>query len=54
MTAFLLTGGILSDRIERRRVLIAADLARAAVLAVTGGSRSPACWRSGTSWRPPC
>jgi MFS family permease len=36
MTAFLLTGGIISDRVERRRVLIAADLARAAVLAVTG------------------
>jgi DHA3 family tetracycline resistance protein-like MFS transporter len=36
MTAFLLTGGIISDRVERRRVLIAADLARALVLAVTG------------------
>jgi MFS family permease len=36
MTAFLLTGGIISDRVERRRVLIAADLARAAVLAATG------------------
>jgi MFS family permease len=36
MTAFLLTGGIISDRVERRRVLIAADIARAAVLAVTG------------------
>jgi MFS family permease len=36
MTAFLLTGGIISDRVERRRVLIAAYLARAAVLAVTG------------------
>jgi MFS family permease len=34
MTAFLLTGGIISDRVERRRVLIAADLARAVVLAV--------------------
>ncbi|MGZ8635085.1 MAG: hypothetical protein ACXWZZ_14690 [Solirubrobacteraceae bacterium] len=36
MTAFLLTGGIVSDRVERRRVLIAADLARALVLLVTG------------------
>ena len=31
MTAFLLTGGIVSDRVERRRVLIAADLVRALV-----------------------
>jgi MFS family permease len=36
MTAFLLTGGIVSDRVERRKVLIAADLVRALVLAVTG------------------
>ncbi len=36
MTAFLRTGGIVSDRMERRRVLIAADLARAVVLVVTG------------------
>jgi MFS family permease len=42
MVAFLLTGGIVSDRAERRRVLIAADLIRAAalvgmgVLSVTG------------------
>ena len=36
MTAFLLTGGIVSDRMERRKVLIAADLVRALVLAVTG------------------
>jgi len=36
MTAFLLTGGIVSDRMERRRVLIAADLVRALVLAATG------------------
>ena len=35
MTAFLLTGGIISDRVERRRVLIAADLARAVVVAGT-------------------
>jgi MFS family permease len=34
MVAFLLTGGIVSDRIERRRVLIGADLVRAAVLLV--------------------
>jgi MFS family permease len=36
MTAFLLTGGIVSDRVERRRVLIAADIGRALVVAVTG------------------
>ena len=36
MTAFLLTGGIVSDRVERRRVLIAADLVRARVLVATG------------------
>jgi MFS family permease len=42
MVAFLLTGGIVSDRAERRRVLIAADLLRAGalvgmgVLSVTG------------------
>ena len=36
MIAFLLTGGIVSDRMERRRVLIAADLVRALVLAATG------------------
>ena len=42
MVAFLLTGGIVSDRAERRRVLIAADLIRAGalvgmgVLSVTG------------------
>ena len=36
MTAFLLTGGIVSDRMERRRVLIAADLVRALILVVIG------------------
>jgi DHA3 family tetracycline resistance protein-like MFS transporter len=36
MTAFLLTGGVVSDRVERRRVLIAADIARALVVAATG------------------
>jgi DHA3 family tetracycline resistance protein-like MFS transporter len=35
MTAFLLTGGIVSDRLERRRVLIAADIVRALVVGVT-------------------
>jgi DHA3 family tetracycline resistance protein-like MFS transporter len=36
MVAFLLTGGIVSDRVERRRVLVGADLVRAAVLLVIG------------------
>jgi len=36
MVAFLLFGGIVSDRVERRRVMIAADLVRAAVLAAIG------------------
>ena len=42
MVAFLLTGGLISDRADRRQVLIAADLVRAAalvgmgVLSVTG------------------
>jgi MFS family permease len=36
MVAFLLTGGIVSDRVERRRVLIGADLVRAAVLLAIG------------------
>ena len=44
MTAFLLTGGIVSDRMERRRVLIAADLVRALV-----AGRRPACCRSPAS-----
>jgi MFS family permease len=42
MVAFLLTGGVVTDRVDRRRVLIAADLVRAAavvamaVLSLTG------------------
>jgi MFS family permease len=44
MTAFLLTGGIVSDRVERRKVLIAADLVRALVLA------RPASGCSGRPW----
>jgi MFS family permease len=36
MVAFLLFGGIVSDRVERRRVLIAADLVRALVVGVIG------------------
>jgi MFS family permease len=36
MVAFLLTGGVVSDRVERRRVMIAADLVRAAVLVAMG------------------
>jgi MFS family permease len=36
MVAFLLTGGIVSDRGDRRRVLIAADLVRAAALVAMG------------------
>jgi MFS family permease len=36
MVAFLLTGGVVSDRVERRRVMIGADLVRAAVLLAIG------------------
>jgi Transmembrane secretion effector len=36
MVAFLLTGGIVSDRAERRRVLIGADVVRAAALVGMG------------------
>src|SRR4051812_49712499 len=45
MVAFLLTGGVISDRADRRRVLILADVVRAAallamgVLSVTGRRR---------------
>lgn len=36
MALFLLTGGVISDHFERRRVMIAADLVRSAVLALIG------------------
>jgi len=36
MVAFLLTGGVISDRADRRRVLILADLVRAAALICMG------------------
>jgi MFS family permease len=36
MVAFLLTGGLISDRSERRRVIIAADSVRAAALVAVG------------------
>src|SRR5690242_7802347 len=36
MVAFLLTGGIVSDRVERRRVLIGADVVRAVALLAIG------------------
>lgn len=36
MLAFLLTGGVVTDRVDRRRVLIAADLVRAAALVAMG------------------
>jgi DHA3 family tetracycline resistance protein-like MFS transporter len=36
MVAFLLTGGIVSDRVDRRRVLVAADVVRAAALLAMG------------------
>ncbi|MEA2323132.1 MAG: hypothetical protein QOD81_2982 [Solirubrobacteraceae bacterium] len=36
MVAFLLTGGLISDRVERRKVLVVADVIRAAALAAMG------------------
>src|SRR3954468_6793683 len=36
MVAFLLTGGVVTDRVDRRRVLIAADAVRAAALVAMG------------------
>ncbi|MEA2290442.1 MAG: hypothetical protein QOD55_2439 [Solirubrobacteraceae bacterium] len=36
MVAFLLTGGVVSDRVERRRVLVAADVVRALALVAMG------------------
>jgi MFS family permease len=36
MAAFLLTGGVVTDRVDRRRVLIAADLVRAAAILAAG------------------
>jgi MFS family permease len=36
MVAFLLTGGVVTDRVDRRRVLIAADLVRAVALVAMG------------------
>ncbi|MEA2384262.1 MAG: hypothetical protein QOH72_4233 [Solirubrobacteraceae bacterium] len=36
MVAFLLTGGVVTDRVDRRRVLIGADLLRAAALVAMG------------------
>ena len=36
MVAFLLTGGVVTDRADRRRVLVAADLVRAAALVAMG------------------
>jgi DHA3 family tetracycline resistance protein-like MFS transporter len=36
MVAFLLTGGVVTDRVDRRRVLIAADLVRAGALVAMG------------------
>lgn len=36
MAAFLLTGGVVTDRVDRRRVLIAADIVRAVALVVAG------------------
>src|ERR1700740_2247413 len=36
MVAFLLTGGVVTDRADRRQVLIAADLVRAVALVAMG------------------
>jgi len=36
MVAFLLTGGVVTDRVDRRRVLVAADLVRAGALIAMG------------------
>ncbi len=36
MVAFLLTGGVVTDRVDRRRVLVAADLVRAVALIAMG------------------
>lgn len=36
LALFLLTGGVISDRFDRRRVMIAADIVRAAVLVLMG------------------
>ena len=47
--AFLLVGGVLSDRVDRRRMMIATDLVRALAVASSPSSRSPECSSSGTS-----
>ena len=49
MTAFLLAGGIISDRVERRRVLIAADIVRALV---AGGHGCAVAGRSARDLAP--
>src|SRR2546430_5420322 len=36
MVAFLLVGGVVSDRLDRRRVMISADVVRGAALAALG------------------
>src|SRR4051794_20052017 len=49
--AFLLLGGVVSDRFDRRRVMLAADLAPARPSRCSPPCRSPARSRSGTSPR---
>ena len=50
MVGFLLAGGLLADRYDKRRQLLIADALRlVARSAPPAGCRSAACWRSGTS-----
>ena len=46
---FLLVGGVASDRMDRRRIMLAADVTRAAPSGCSRCSRSRAHWSCGTS-----